>query len=146
MFAKRNKAPAVALNQLSSLIAEDIEITGDVCFSNGIRIDGRVKGNVIGRAAAGDKRALLVLSDKGRIEGNVICGDAVINGTVVGELRIGHFLELQPNAQVTGAIHYTHLQMDAGASVHGQLHKAPPAEAQASVAGPLPIAELAALK
>lgn len=139
MFAKRNKAPAAASTPLSSLIAEDVEITGDICFSNGIRIDGRVRGNVVGRADAGPSRALLVLSDKGRIEGNVDCGDAVINGAVVGDLHIGHFLELQANAQVTGAIHYAHLQMDVGASVHGQLHKAGPAAPE-----PLPIAELAA--
>jgi cytoskeletal protein CcmA (bactofilin family) len=139
MFAKRSKTPAVALTQLSSLIAEDVEITGDICFSTGIRIDGRVRGNVIGRADAGPARALLVLSEKGRIEGNISCGDAVINGAVVGDLHIGHFLELQANAQVTGAIHYAHLQMAIGASVHGQLHKAGPAAAE-----PAPIAELAA--
>lgn len=139
MFAKRTKAPTVALTQLSSLIAEDVEITGDICFSNGIRIDGRIKGNVVGRTGAGPARALLVLSDKGRIEGNVSCGDAVINGAVIGDLHIGHFLELKSNSQVTGAIHYEHLQMDVGASVHGRLHKAGPAAAE-----PVPIAELAA--
>jgi cytoskeletal protein CcmA (bactofilin family) len=139
MFAKRTQVPRVALTQLCSLIAEDVEITGDVSFSNGIRIDGRVKGNVIGRAGAGPAHALLVLSDKGRIEGNVSCGDAIIDGAVIGDLHIGHFLELKSNSQVTGAIHYEHLQMDVGASVHGQLHKAGPA-----VAEPVPIAELAA--
>jgi cytoskeletal protein CcmA (bactofilin family) len=124
MFAKRNKRPFIEVTKLSSLIAEDVEITGDVHFANGIRIDGRVKGNVIARAVEGQARALLVLSDKGHIEGTVNCGDAVINGTVIGDLDVEHFLELQSNSRVSGTIRYEHLQMDVGAVVRGQLLKA----------------------
>ena len=124
MFAKRKKRPFIEVTKLSSLIAEDVEITGDLCFASGIRIDGRIKGNVIARAVEGQTRALLVLSDKGQIEGSVNCGDAVINGTVVGDLVVEHFLELQSNARVSGTIRYEHLQMDVGAAVHGKLVKA----------------------
>ncbi|MDO9074825.1 MAG: polymer-forming cytoskeletal protein [Rubrivivax sp.] len=126
MFAKRKKPPFIEVTKLSSLIAEDVEITGDLSFTNGIRVDGRITGNVVGRAGTGPARALLVLSDKGRIDGNVSCGDAVINGCIVGDLHIEHFLELKPNAQVTGTIHYEHLHMDVGASVRGQLQKTAP--------------------
>ena len=124
MFAKRKKRPFIEVTKLSSLIAEDVEITGDLHFSSGIRIDGRIKGNVIARVVEGQTRALLVLSDKGQIEGSVNCGDAVINGSVVGDLVVEHFLELQSNARVSGTIRYEHLQMDVGASVRGQLIKA----------------------
>ena len=124
MFAKRKKPPFIEVTKLSSLIAEDVEITGDLHFSSGIRIDGRIKGNVIARAVEGQTRALLVLSDKGQIEGSVNCGDAVINGSVVGDLVVEHFLELQSNARVSGTIRYEHLQMDVGAAVRGQLIKA----------------------
>ena len=124
MFAKRKKRPFIEVTKLSSLIAEDVEITGDLCFSSGIRIDGRIQGNVIARAVEGQTRALLVLSDKGQIEGSVNCGDAVINGSVIGDLVVEHFLELQSNARVSGTIRYEHLQMDVGAAVRGQLIKA----------------------
>jgi len=130
MFAKRPpQRPSVDVKQLSSLIAEDVEIQGDVCFAGGIRIDGRIRGNITVRDADAGARALLVLSDKGRIEGNVNCADAVINGVVVGDLEIGHFLELQSNARVTGAIRYRQLQMDVGAAVRGQLLQADAAAA-----------------
>src|SRR5580765_7141910 len=115
MFAKRKKQqPSIELSKLSSLVAEDVEIVGDVSFAGGIRIDGRIKGNVIARAVDGQPRALLVLSEKGRIEGRVNCGDAVINGSVVGDLEVDHFLELQSNARVSGTIRYQHLRMDVG--------------------------------
>ncbi len=124
MFAKRKKGPFIEVTKLSSLIAEDVEIVGDVHFASGIRIDGRIKGNVIARAVDGQSRALLVLSEKGHIEGSVSCCDAVINGTVIGDLDIEHFLELQSSSRVSGTIRYEHLQMDVGASVRGQLLKA----------------------
>ena len=124
MFTKREKAPAIQVTKLSSLIAEDVVITGDVSFASGLRIDGRIVGNVSVHPIDEKSRGLLVLSDKGRIEGSVRCGDAVINGAVTGDLDVEHFLELQSNARVSGTIRYQHLKMDVGASVHGQLTRA----------------------
>ena len=121
MFSKRKNPSAIKMTQLSSLIAEGVEITGDVVFTGGMRIDGRVNGNVMGRSLDGKAPALLVLSDKGRIEGSVRCGDAVINGAVVGDLEVEHLLELQSEARVSGTIRYRQLQLDVGAAVQGQL-------------------------
>jgi cytoskeletal protein CcmA (bactofilin family) len=126
IFAKRAKRPTIEMTKLSSLIAEDVEIDGDLSFSGGIRIDGCIKGHVSSSHAAAGAPSLLVLSDKGRIEGTVRCGDAVINGCVVGDLDVAHFLELQSSARVTGTIRYQHLQMDVGATVQGQLIQAAP--------------------
>ena len=121
MFSKRRKPPFIEVTQLSSLVAEGVEITGDIAFTGGLRVDGHIVGNVIGREDEGRSQPLLVLSDKGRIEGGVRCRDAVINGTVAGDLDVDHFLELQSNARVTGTIRYQQLQMDVGATVQGQL-------------------------
>jgi len=124
MFSNLKKQPFIKMAALSTLIAEDVEITGDIVFTGGMRIDGLVKGDVVGRAADGRGVALLVLSDKGRIEGSIRCGDAVINGIVTGDLDIEHRLELQSDARVRGTIRYKQLQMDVGASVSGHLVKA----------------------
>ena len=125
MFASRNKTPAIQLSKLSSLIAEDVVIIGDVSFSGGLRIDGRVKGNVVALPSAeGGPRGLLVLSDKGQVEGSIRCGDAVINGAVTGEVDVENFLELQSNARMSGTIRYQHLKMDVGAAVQGRLSRA----------------------
>lgn len=117
MFGKK-KNKSIQIKKLSSLIADNVEVVGDVVFKGGLRVDGRVQGNVINR---GDERGLLVLSDRGVIEGNVSTFDAVVNGTIIGDLSVGHFVELQPNARVTGNITYNQLQMDCGAAVEGKL-------------------------
>ena len=129
MFGEPKRQPFIKTAQLSTLIAEGVEINGDVAFTGGMRIDGRVRGDVIGRRVDTKTASLLVLSAKGHIEGAVRCGDAVINGTVVGDLDVEHRLELQSDAKVTGTIRYRQLQMDVGASVQGHLLRV---EAQAS--------------
>ena len=126
MFTSSKKRPFIKMAALSTLIADGVEITGDLAFASGMRIDGRVRGDVIGVAGDAGGPTLLVLSARGRIEGSVRCGDAVINGTVVGDLDIEHRLELQSDARVTGTIRYRQLQMDVGATVQGQLVRVEP--------------------
>ena len=131
MFANLKKQPFIKLTVLSTLVAEDVEITGDIVFTGGTRIDGLVKGDVTGRKAEG--ASLLVLSDKGRVEGSIRCSDAVINGIVTGDLDVEHRLELQSDARVCGTIRYRQLQMDVGASVSGHLVKVEDAPAAGNV-------------
>ncbi len=121
MFTIRRKPRLGRAPALTTLVAADVEITGDVAFTGGMRVDGRVVGDVVGRSAEGDVPSLLVLSASGRIEGVVRCSDAVINGSVVGDLEVEHRLELQSDARVCGTIRYRELQMDVGASVQGRL-------------------------
>jgi cytoskeletal protein CcmA (bactofilin family) len=117
MFRKKN-TPAIDVSRLAGLLAHDTCVRGDVMFAGGLRIDGRVEGNVVGGP---DGRALLVLSEKGVIVGTVKVHDAVINGRVEGDLAVGHFLELQAGARVTGNITYRTMKLDCGATVDGQL-------------------------
>jgi cytoskeletal protein CcmA (bactofilin family) len=119
MFGKKKDA-SIELTKLSSLIASNVEAHGDLVFVDGLRIDGNVRGNVQSRPGV---KSLLVLSDHGSITGNVRSHDAVINGVIVGDLEVEHFLELQANARITGNITYRQLRMDCGASVDGRLTK-----------------------
>lgn len=117
MFRKKNTM-AIDASRLAGLLAHDTCVRGDVMFAGGLRIDGRVEGNVLGKP---DDRGLLVLSEKGVIAGTVKVHDAVINGRVEGDLEVEHFLELQINARVTGNITYRTLKLDCGATVDGKL-------------------------
>ena len=140
MFGDSKRQPFIKTAQLSTLVADGVEITGDIAFTGGMRIDGRVCGDVSGKRVDTETASLLVLSAKGHIEGSVRCGDAVINGTVVGDLDVEHRLELQSDAKVTGTIRYRQLQMDVGATVQGHLLRV---EAQTSAGN---VVELAADK
>lgn len=115
---RRKSDQFIEITKLSSLIDRGVEIVGDVIVSDGLRIDGRVRGDVRSKSEA---RALLVLSEHGSIEGSVQVYDAVINGTITGDVEVEHFIELQPNARVVGNIRYSKLRMECGASVEGRL-------------------------
>ena len=117
MFSKK-KVASIKQTKLATLIAHDVRITGDLQFTDGLRLDGHVKGNVSGEPGA---QTLLVLSDRGSIEGNVHGYDVMINGKIVGDVIADHFVDLQANAHVTGNIYYQQLRMDCGASVDGKL-------------------------
>jgi cytoskeletal protein CcmA (bactofilin family) len=117
MFRKKNTM-AIDVSRLAGLLAHDTCVRGDVMFAGGLRIDGRVEGNVLCKP---DDHGLLVLSEKGVIVGTVNAHDAVINGRVEGDLQVEHFLELQASARVTGNITYRTLKLDCGATVDGKL-------------------------
>lgn len=121
MFARRANPQAIPKTPLTSLVGEGVELKGDIRFSGGLRVDGRVQGQVLGRPAEDRSAALLVLSGKGHIEGGVRCSHAVIDGTIDGDLDVEQVLELQSNARITGTIRYRQLRMDVGATVHGRM-------------------------
>lgn len=111
-------------NRIDSLVGTGTRIDGDVTFTGGLRIDGEVRGNVRGVA---DKPSTLVLSENARVEGEISVSHVVINGTVVGPVRAGEFLELQSHARVTGDVEYSTIEIHLGAVVQGRMvHQAIP--------------------
>jgi len=56
-------------DKIDTLIGPNTEINGDVNFSGGLRVDGRLSGNVSARDASND--SLLTISEHGEITGNV---------------------------------------------------------------------------
>jgi len=129
---KHNKS--IEVTKLSSLVADNMAVTGDVRFSGGLRVDGRIDGNVTSEDGT---NGLLVLSEKGSINGSVRTWDAVINGTIAGDLEVEHFLELQANARVIGNITYRQMQLECGATVEGKLVCA--GDAPTATSAPLPV-------
>jgi cytoskeletal protein CcmA (bactofilin family) len=115
MFKKTEKPQ----NQIDSLIGVGTHIDGNINFSGGLRVDGRVTGNIV---ALGDKPSTLVLSDQAVIEGKIVVSHAVINGTVAGAIHASEYVELQPKAKVSGDVHYKAMEIQLGASVDGMLH------------------------
>jgi len=103
---------------IRSLVGEGMTVKGTVYFTEGMRIDGRVEGDVI---AAGEAHSILVISEKARVIGKVMAAHVIINGEVEGPIVCQEMLELQPKARITGDIRYDVLEMHPGALVDGEL-------------------------
>lgn len=104
--------------RIDSLIGEGAVFEGNVTFSGGLRVDGRVKGSV---QSSDGQPSTLVLSERARIEGEIRVSHAVINGTVIGPVFGSEYVELQAKCNVTGDVHYRTLEIQLGAVVQGRL-------------------------
>ena len=102
---------------ITTLIAQGTAIRGNVSFTGGLHVDGRVEGAV--RAEGND--ATLTLSESGSVQGEIHVPNAVINGHIVGDLHIANRLELANAARVEGNVHYRVLEMSAGAQINGKM-------------------------
>ena len=103
---------------IRSLVGEGMVVQGTVQFSEGLRIDGQVIGDVL---AQGEDRSILVISEKARVQGKVMAAHVIINGEVEGPIHCSELLELQPKARINGDIRYDVLEMHPGALVDGEL-------------------------
>jgi cytoskeletal protein CcmA (bactofilin family) len=112
VFNKKKQPP------IKSLIAGGSQIEGNMTFTDGLRVDGGVSGNI--RANA-DKSSILVISESATVIGEVTADHIIINGTVKGPVHARQMLELQPKARIEGDIEYAALEMHQGALITGQL-------------------------
>ena len=122
MFSSK-KQPSIR-----SLIGEGTVVQGTLRFSDGLRIDGEVQGDVVANA---NDTSILVISEKARVTGTVKAGHVIINGTVIGPVESNHLLELQPKALIQGDVRYESLEMHQGATIEGALQRLTQASAAA---------------
>jgi cytoskeletal protein CcmA (bactofilin family) len=113
MFNRKKQPP------IRTLIGEGTVISGEIQFTEGMRIDGHVNGDV---SAVGDDTSILVISENARVTGKVKAGHVIISGQVIGPVHSDELLELQPKARVVGNISYGVLEMHQGASIDGEVH------------------------
>lgn len=112
MFAKKKQPP------IKSLIAVGSHIEGHLKFTDGLRVDGEVTGDIRSHT---DHPSILVISESATVTGSIYADHVIINGRVNGPVHARQMLELQPKAQIVGDIHYKALEMHQGAVITGLL-------------------------
>ena len=112
MFGKKNQPP------IKSLIAKGTCIEGNLKFTDGLRIDGEVIGNICANEGS---PSILVISESAVVTGRIHADHVIINGRVIGPVHASELLELQPKANIAGEVSYKALEMHQGAVMYGQL-------------------------
>jgi len=113
-------------NTIDTLVGAKTELKGDISFTGGLRIDGKVRGNI---TAKGDGNSTLVLSEHAVVVGNVTVPHIITNGSIKGNVRAVERIELQPKAEIAGDVYYKVIEMALGAVVNGNLVREATAEA-----------------
>ena len=104
--------------RIDTLVGQGSVINGDLVFSGGLHVDGKINGNVIAEEGS---TAILILSEFGRIEGEVKVPNMVLNGEIVGDVYGSTRVELAPKSRVKGSVYYNLIEMAIGAEVNGGL-------------------------
>ena len=112
---KKKKRKFVAI---TTLIDKDIVISGDTSYTGGIRIDGKMIGNL---KVHGEEDSLLIMGHGSKITGNVDVEKAIINGEIVGNIKCHDYLELNTNSIVNGTIEYDIIEVHEGSKITGNL-------------------------
>ena len=115
MFGKKK---AFKSARIDTLIGQGTTVNGDLVFSGGLHVDGKINGNVVAEEGGS---AILILSEFGRVEGEVRVPNMVLNGQIVGDVYGSVRVELAPKSRINGSVYYTLIEMAIGAEVNGGL-------------------------
>lgn len=99
-------------NSANCVVAKGTKIEGNFRSPENIRLDGNVVGEV-----RCDKK--LVMGEESLVEGKIFAQDAVVMGTIRGDINITETLHLQSTAKIHGNIFTKHLVVDEGAFFDG---------------------------
>lgn len=110
--------------KIDTLIGPNTRINGDVEFTGGFHLDGRINGNV---TALDADESTVSVSEHGCIDGSVLASSIILHGTVNGDINAADRVELGAKARVLGNVSYTVLESAVGAQINGKLiHRAAP--------------------
>ncbi|MCU0461291.1 MAG: polymer-forming cytoskeletal protein [Bacteroidales bacterium] len=107
-MAKYNETETAAIN----LISLGTDITGDIKSSGDIRIDGSLTGNL-------NTKGKVVIGPTGKVNGEVVCKNSEVSGTVEGRIIVNQLLILKASSKIYGDIATSKLSIEPGAIFSG---------------------------
>ena len=96
-----------------NIITAGTLIKGDITATGDFRLDGTLQGNI-------HLNGKLVVGDTGVVNGNVLCQNANIIGSVNGNLSVKELLSLHASSRVKGDILINKLSIEPGAVFTGK--------------------------
>lgn len=107
-------------DRIDCLVGSGTDLTGDLTFTGGLRIDGHVDGDVIvSRVNPGT----LIIGDEGLIEGDVRVSHLIVFGCITGSVHATGLVDLRGSARIAGDVHYGTIEIQKGAVIEGHLIK-----------------------
>jgi cytoskeletal protein CcmA (bactofilin family) len=113
MFGNKNEKQNTtngtpASNNVSNSIVEGTNIIGEIQASNDIRIDGGLSGKL-------DCKGRVIIGPQGKVDGDIICFNAIIEGTFKGNLQVKELLTVKETGVIHGDVITDKLMIQTGA-------------------------------
>ena len=121
MFSKKThnaKFLEASSETFGTIIGNDTEFHGTLLLSEGVRIDGKIVGNIEVRSNA---RVTIAIGKTGQVEGDICAFRVLVAGTIRGNVYASERVELHDTANVHGDITYDSIGIEPGASLNGHM-------------------------
>jgi cytoskeletal protein CcmA (bactofilin family) len=105
---KQSSSLSAVPTNVSNSLVEGTQVTGNIIAPNDIRIDGVLIGNL-------DCQGRVIIGTQGKIEGDVTCNNAIIEGTFTGTIVVKELLTVKDSGVVNGDITTDKLMVQTGA-------------------------------
>tara|TARA_B100001250_G_scaffold142800_1_gene122195 strand:+ start:7997 stop:8410 length:414 start_codon:yes stop_codon:yes gene_type:complete len=113
MFSNINESKTkTKMTDTVNTIGEGTIITGDIKSKGDLRVDGTLKGSV-------NTLGKVVLGKAGIIEGDIVCNNADISGSIKAKITVSQLLVLKATAKLNGDIITNKLSVEPGATFTG---------------------------
>lgn len=112
---KHAQKKAISKDVISSIISQEMQITGEISFSGKARIDGTLEGNLTGE--------YLILSEVGKIKGDLQLEALVCHGQIEGNIY-AKVVTIHATASIKGKLIAESLTVEPGAVLSGEISAA----------------------
>lgn len=104
--------------QGDAIISDDTVLKGRIAHCKLLEVHGYVEGEVFAER--------LVVHPGGRVFGTIKVDNAVINGTLQGNVMVKHLIGIGAGGSVTGQVQYGRISLESGAELSADLRNVPP--------------------
>lgn len=114
-FFSKDKAAGSMLDgqeTTASIIGKDTTLVGDVCFKGKLRLDGKIKGNIMGD--------YLIVGETGNVNGDVEVVQFTCQGRIDGNVNAKK-LHVIKDGTINGRVETNDLLVESGAVLNGEV-------------------------
>jgi cytoskeletal protein CcmA (bactofilin family) len=102
-------------DSIMGLIGKGVEVSGDIVFTDALRIEGKVMGSLVA------ENGTLIIDESATVEARIEVAVCVIAGTLDGNVKAKSRVEIHKTSRIKGDISTPVLLVEEGAVLNGSV-------------------------